>query len=208
MKTKQLLNYLYLLGILLTLSGCAIFPQPQHTENVCAVFREYPSWYKSTLKTEQQWGVPINVQMAMMYHESAFDAEARPPRRKLLWVIPWSRPSSAYGYAQALDGTWTDYQRENYKLKAKRNHFGDANDFMGWYSYKIHRQLKISLSDAKHLYLAYHEGTNGYRQGSHKRKSWLMTYADKVQQRARMYKQQLESCAPIVNHRRRWKSEL
>jgi hypothetical protein len=198
MKIKQLRNYLYLLGIFLTLSGCATFPQPQSTQNVCAVFREYPSWYKSTVKTEQQWGVPIHVQMAMLYHESAFEAEARPPRRKLLWVIPWSRPSTAYGYAQALDGTWGDYLRENRKSNARRNHFDDANDFMGWYSHKIHKQLKIPLSEAKHLYLAYHEGINGYRRGNHKRKNWLLNYADKVQQRSHMYKQQLKSCVPIV----------
>jgi len=203
MKTKHLLNYLYLLGLLLTISGCATFHPPQHTENVCAAFREYPSWHKSTAKTEHRWGIPVYVQMAMMYHESAFDAEARPPRRKLLWVIPWSRPSSAYGYAQALDGTWADYQRENHKSNAKRNRFADANDFMGWYSHKIHKQLKIPLSDAKHLYLAYHEGINGFRRGSYKRQPWLITYADKVQQRSQMYKQQLKSCSSMVNHRRR-----
>jgi hypothetical protein len=32
--------------------------------------------------------------MAIIHQESKFDPSARPQRTKLLWVIPWTRPSS------------------------------------------------------------------------------------------------------------------
>ena len=57
----------------------------------------------------EKWGVPIPVQMAIMHQESHFVADAQPPRTWLLGIIPWFRPSSAYGYAQAIDETWDDY---------------------------------------------------------------------------------------------------
>jgi hypothetical protein len=39
------------------------------------------------------------VQMAIMKQESAFVADARPPRDWFLGFIPLGRPSSAYGLA-------------------------------------------------------------------------------------------------------------
>jgi hypothetical protein len=42
------------------------------------------------------------------------------------------RQSSAYGYSQALDGTWEEYQ-EDQRRGARRDRIDDATDFMGWY---------------------------------------------------------------------------
>ena len=84
------------------------------------------------------------------------------------------RQSSAYGYSQALDGTWDDYQKEHGGWGARRDSIDDATDFMGWYFKKSEEDLGISLVDTKNQYLAYHEGRTGYRRGSHNGKGWLL----------------------------------
>ena len=84
------------------------------------------------------------------------------------------RQSSAYGYSQALDGTWEEYQAEQRAFRARRDDIDHATDFMGWYFKKSEEDLGISISDARNQYLAYHEGRTGYKRGSYRRKAWLM----------------------------------
>jgi hypothetical protein len=71
--------------------------------------------------------------MATIYHESRFIGNARTPRRYTLGVIPMGRQSSAYGYSQALDGTWDEYLSEVGARRRSRDNIDDATDFMGWY---------------------------------------------------------------------------
>src|SRR5690606_7592879 len=92
------------LGLLLQLVACSSAP-PQNTSNLCSMFEERRSWYKAAMRAEERWHVPISVTMAFIQQESGFAGRARPPRRILLGFIPWSRPSNAFGYAQALEGT-------------------------------------------------------------------------------------------------------
>ena len=132
--------------------------------------------------------------MAIMHQESRFQSDARPPRRKLLGFIPWSRPSSAYGYPQAKDGTWKDYKRDAGGFGADRDDFADAIDFIGWYNFKSTRRNGISPHDTYGLYLAYHEGHGGYNRGSYLNKQWLIDVARKVNRRANSYQSQLNSC--------------
>lgn len=132
--------------------------------------------------------------MAIMYQESSFRHNAQPPRRYLLGFIPWGRVSTAYGYAQAKDETWADYKREAGSMFASRDNFGDALDFMGWYMDKTQRVNGTSKWDAYAQYLNYHEGWGGYRNGSHKRKAWLLRTAATVQSRAERFGAQYRSC--------------
>lgn len=138
--------------------------------------------------------MPVHVSMAIIKQESGFRARARPPRRKLLWFIPWTRPSSAYGYAQALDSTWDLYKDETNSWFADRDDFGDAVDFVGWYVDKSHRMAGISKWNARHQYLAYHEGQTGYKRGTWKKKKWLQNVAGKVESTANRYSGQLKGC--------------
>jgi len=82
-------------------AGCATTP-PANVENICAIFDEKSSWYRAAKKSEKRWGTPVHVQLSIIRQESSFRFDARPPRTKLLGFIPWTRPSDAYGYAQAL----------------------------------------------------------------------------------------------------------
>lgn len=179
---------------ILLLVGCAQPPKkPAHTENICRVFSQYPDWYKNAHKAEKKWGVPVPVQMAIIYQESSFNATARPPRKKLLWIIPWKRPSTAYGYSQALNNTWKEYER-NMRKSSKRNEFDDAVDFICWYSHQANRKLGINPKNAYALYLAYHEGAGGYSRHSYLKKPWLIGVAHKVSYRADTYTRQLAMC--------------
>lgn len=183
----------FLIGfVVLFLTGCATTcPPPHNKENINAIFHEYPHWYKAAKKTEKKWGVPVNVQMAIMYYESAFNSEARPPRKYILGFIPGKHISSAYGYAQALDGTWDDYLSQAGGWFAKRNKFASATDFIGWYSSQVRSRLGIPSDDPYNLYLAYHEGLGGFQRKSYLKKPWLMKYAQKVATKSQLYQNQL-----------------
>ncbi len=176
------------------LAGCGSSP-PRNPADSCAIFKEKSRWYRDALESSERWGVPVHVQMAILYQESAFVNDARPPRNRLLWFIPWTRPSSAYGYAQATDGTWVWYREATGNGGADRDDFGDVTDFIGWYGDQSNRRLGIPLDDAYRQYLAYHEGHAGYRRGSYRSKQWLMNVASRVEIRARSYQLQLANCA-------------
>ena len=181
-----------LLGALL-LAGCATTP-PRDPENLCAIFREKSDWHDAGRDVQRKWGVPVQVPFAMMYQESSFREDARPPRDYLLGFIPWGRVSSAYGYAQAKDETWADYVKANNRWFASRDNFHDALDFMGWYIDRSARLNGVSKWDAYGQYLNYHEGWRGYREKSWARKQWLMNVARKVQTRAERFRAQYASC--------------
>ncbi|MDP3009848.1 MAG: hypothetical protein Q8N30_12370 [Methylococcales bacterium] len=184
---------LLLLFCLLTLVNCAELP-PKNADNVCAIFKEKEQWYDDAKQAEQRWGVPVAVLMAIMHQESHFVADAKPPRTWLLGFIPWFRPSSAYGYAQALDGTWDNYLDAAGSFGADRDDFADAVDFIGWYNYNSHTKLGIPTQDAKLLYFAYYEGIEGYNSKNHFKKTDLQKTADKVAYRAKLFQTQLSHC--------------
>ncbi|HHL21405.1 MAG TPA: lytic transglycosylase, partial [Aliiroseovarius sp.] len=148
-------------------------------------------------RAERKWGVPVPVQMAIIYQESKFIGNNRTPIQYKLGVIPMGRQSSAYGYAQVLDATWKEYQRKEGGRRAKRDDIGDATDFMGWYMNETKRALGIALNDARNQYLAYHEGRGGYARGTYRGKSWLLRIAGEVAARADTYERQLQRCGRI-----------
>jgi hypothetical protein len=185
------------LVLLLAACGGGGSKAPRNLDNACSILNQKRGWLKDMKRTEKKWGVPVSVQMATFYHESKFIGNARTPLRYTLGVIPMGRQSSAYGYAQALDGTWKEYTRDQRRFGAKRNRFSDASDFMGWYMAESTRRLGIPQSDARNQYLAYHDGRTGYSRGSYKRKPWLIRIAGEVGSRAGMYQNQLVSCGKI-----------
>ena len=182
-----------MLLLTLSLTGC-VTVQPQCIDNVCSIFKEYPDWYCAAKASEQKWGAPVAVQMAIMHQESSFIADARPPRRKFLGCIPLARPTSAYGYAQAIDDTWSLYKKKSGNRFGSRKNFEDAIDFVGWYIYSANCRLGIAPSNTYALYLAYHEGLQGYARKTYFRKPWLMKVARKVGSRAGVYQAQLRGC--------------
>ncbi|MCP3869453.1 MAG: transglycosylase SLT domain-containing protein [Gammaproteobacteria bacterium] len=189
------------------LASCASSP-PKQADDLCSIFREKDGWYEDARSAADRWGTPVHVQMAIIRHESSYGEDARPPRRYLLGVIPWSRASSAYGYAQAKDETWDWYIAKTGNRGADRDDFDDAVDFVAWYTSQTHKMLGISKWDTYKQYLAYHEGQGGYRKGSYKKKKWLMKYARKVERTSQRYAAQLKTCKKDLEAGQSWWSSL
>ena len=174
---------------------------PRDQENLCSVFAEQPDWYDEAAQSLQRWGTPIATQMAFVQQESAFQRFVKPPRRRLWGLIPWQRPSSAYGYAQAQDPAWHDYRQAMERPLAQRSNMQDALDFIGWYNQQSHRQLGIPLNNPEHLYLAYHEGRSGFLHRSYRHKPEVLQLAHRVATRSRRYAKQLASCEKALRCR-------
>lgn len=194
-------RFLQLLLVLGLLAACAgpqrQFYAPRNLDNACLLLAERPHYATALRASERRWGVPVPVQMAIIHAESSFIGDARTPVRFTLGVIPMGRQSSAFGYSQALDRTWEEYQQETGNRRADRTNIRDATDFIGWYSNWSLRRNGIALNDARNLYLAYHEGHAGFARGSYNDKPWLLGVANRVASRARMYEQQLANCRRV-----------
>ena len=132
--------------IFFLITGCSSIPS--NTSNSCSIFNENYLWYKHAKKAEKKWDTPVYLQLAIIKMESDFDWLAKPPRQKLFKVIPYKRSSSSFGYSQAVKGTWKQYKDETGNKFATRTRFKDSVDFIGWYTNKTEKILKVSKKDA------------------------------------------------------------
>ena len=132
--------------------------------------------------------------------ESDFDWLAKPKRQKIFKVIPYKRPSSSFGYSQAVKGTWRQYKNETNNKFATRTRFKDSVDFIGWYTNKTEKLLKISKKDAFRQYIAYHEGWGNYK--NYKSNQKVILLAKKVQNQSNKYKIQLDKCSRSLNRKK------
>ena len=191
---SKLRNYFSIL-LITFITGCSSIPQ--NTSNSCSIFNERYLWYKHAKKTEQKWGTPIYIQLAIIKMESDFDWLAKPARQKIFKVIPYKRPSSSFGYSQAVKGTWEQYKKETGNKLATRVRFKDSVDFIGWYTNKTESILKISKKNAFKQYLAYHEGWGNFKY--YKKNKKVIRLAKKVQKQSNIYKNQLSKCKNSLN---------
>jgi len=194
-KLPQIQLVIVALLLLVLVSGCASSPPPARAQdNICDIISHDPSWYHAAKKSESRWGTSVSTQIAFVRQESAFQHNARPPRPYLFGLIPMPRKSSAYGYAQAQDGTWSDYQRATGNRLARRSSIEDTLDFIGWYNRVSFQRNGVALRDTYNLYLNYHEGHTGFKNASYNAKPWLINVARQVQSRAQLYESQLPGC--------------
>lgn len=183
-------------GVLGALVGCAT--PPSRINDICAVFDQRDGWVSNWRSTayavEAKYGVPVPILMATVRKESGFKGNAKPRRKKLLGFIPWKRISSAYGYSQALDGTWSQYVKETGNRGARRTSFADSVDFVGWYHSKSADTLGIARSDPYNLYLAYYFGWTAYKRGDWRGNASMQSYARDTAKMATTYSAQLQAC--------------
>ncbi len=191
--------YLLLGALWLAISAAHKNKMPQNLDDICTIFEDRRDWYAAAKKSEERWGTPTHIQMAIIQQESSFRFNARPPRTKIMGFIPWTRQSNAYGYAQALDSTWVRYKNDTGRQYADRDDFDDAIDFIGWYTNLSNKSAGISKWDPYNQYLAYHEGQAGWQRGSYKQKSRLKKSAKRVDVRARRWSTQLQSCKEALD---------
>lgn len=187
------------LGLAVALAtGCSSPRAPQDARlrdvsNLCTIFADNPHWAEAAGKARDRWGTPVDLKMAIIWRESTFRAKARPIR--YVAGVPAGYASSAYGFAQAIDGTWDWYLRDTGRRGADRANFADAVDFVGWYMNKTAQLSGVSLTDAANQYLAYHEGQGGFNRGSWRAKPWLQQAALQVQAQAVRYRAQSQLCS-------------
>ena len=179
-----------ILFIIFFISACSSIPK--NTANSCSIFNERYLWYKHAKKTEKKWGTPIYLQLAIIKMESSFDWLAKPPRQKLFKIVPYKRPSSSFGYSQAVKGTWRQYKDETGNKYATRARFKDSVDFIGWYTSKTEKILKVPKTDAFKQYIAYHEGWGNYK--NYKNNKKVINLANRVEKQSNIYKKQLSDC--------------
>ena len=179
-----------LIILLFLINSCSSIPS--NISNSCSIFDERYLWYKHAKKSEQKWGTPIYLQLAIIKMESGFDWLAKPPRQKLFKIVPYKRPSSSFGYSQAVKGTWQQYKTETGNKFATRTRFKDSVDFIGWYTAKTEKILKVSKQDAFKQYVAYHEGWGNYKNYTNNKK--VINLAKRVEKQANIYKKQLSDC--------------
>ena len=142
----------------------------------------------------------MHIQLAFIKFESDFHWLAKPKRQKLFKIIPFKRPSSSFGYSQAVKGTWKQYKVEQNKPLALRTRFKDSVDFIGWYTNKSSKLLKIPKNDAFKQYIAYHEGWGNYK--NYKKNEKVISYAKKVKKYSDQYKTQLAKCKKKLNRKK------
>ena len=188
---------IYILLFLFIISCSSI---PKNTADGCSIFSERYLWYKHSKKVEKKWGTPVYIQLAFIKMESDFDWLAKPKRQKIFKIIPYKRPSSSFGYSQAVKGTWKQYKDETNNPLATRTRYRDSVDFIGWYTNKTYKILKISKKDAFKQYIAYHEGWGNYK--NYKKNQKVIQLAKKVKRFSDRYERQLKNCKNKLNKKK------
>ena len=184
-------NFLYLVIFLLITSCSSI---PKYPQNACKIFGQNYLWYKSVKKSSEKYGAPINIILAFINKESSFDRWAKPPRQKLFKIIPYKRPSSSFGYSQAVKKTWKLYKTETNNSLALRTRFKDSAMFIGWYIKKTNKINKVPLDDAYRQYLNYYLGWGSYAKKTYTTDKNAIIFAKSVEKQSKIYKNQIKEC--------------
>ena len=201
---KKILNnirikFLYVLIFSLSVSCSSI---PKNTQNACSIFSERYLWYKSVKKSSEKYGAPVHIILAFVNKESGFDRRARPPRTKIFKIIPYKRPSSSFGYSQAVKKTWELYKTETNSPLALRTRWRDSVFFISLYISKTNKINKIPLNDAYRQYLNYYLGWGNYAKKVYKTDKKAIIFAQSVKKQSKIYKSQLRECQKSLNRKK------
>ena len=193
------INKLLLFFLFFIITSCSSVPK--YPQNACKIFGENYLWYKSAKKSSDTYGAPIHIILAIVNKESGFNRWAKPKRHKLFKIIPYKRPSSSFGYSQAVNKTWELYKTETNNPLALRTRFKDSVMFIGWYMNKTKKTNNISMNDAYRQYLNYYLGWGNYSKKVYKSDKNAIIYAKKVEKQSNIYKKQLKECQKNLNNK-------
>jgi hypothetical protein len=167
----------------------------QDHSNICSIYEAKPTWEYTLDKVENKSNISKHLILSIMKQESAFKSNAKPPRKKLFWIIPsWNRISTSEGYSQAINGTWDNYKLNTKNDSADRNSFTDSAEFIAWYLNRSIKTNGIKREDYYNLYLSYHEGHGGFNKKSYNKKPFLLKVAKKVERIAKKYEKNQNKC--------------
>ena len=189
-------NLIYLI-VLFFLTSCSSVPK--YPSDACKIFSEKYLWYKHAKNSSEKYGAPIHIILAFVNKESGFNRWAKPKRTKLFKIVPYKRPSSSFGYSQAVKKTWELYKEETNNPLALRTRFKDSVMFIGWYINKTNKINKIPKNDSYRQYLNYYLGWGSYAKKTYKTDKKAVIYAKSVQKQSKIYKSQLRECQKKLN---------
>ena len=199
MQKKILNRNLFYFIIFFFIASCSSIPK--YPQNACKIFGENYLWYKSAKKSSDTYGAQIHIILAIVIKESGFNRWANPKRTKLFKVLPYKRPSSSFGYSQAVKKTWALYKSETNNPLALRSRFKDSVMFIGWYMKKTKEINKIPFNDAYRQYLNYYLGWGSYSKKVYKTDRKSIILAKNVQKQSKIYKSQLLECEKSLNNK-------
>lgn len=211
------MSFIAIISVVAIISGCSSTPKTQqqldtaflkknskavktrntkvsNVDNACSILKENPDWLKAARRTSLVYGVPIHTQLAFVRHESNYVKKARPLNKNRKSIFDKKYASTAYGYAQVLDGTWDEFKTTFNNKRLKRTNFGHSVEFIGWYNKRHINTGIIHKDNVAHLYLAYHEGLGGYKKKTFLKKPWLVNYSRAVHATSDKYKHQINAC--------------
>jgi hypothetical protein len=175
---------------------------PKNPSNACKLFGERYLWYKHAKKSSEKYGAPIHIILAFVNKESGFNRWAKPKRTKLFKIVPYKRPSSSFGYSQAVKKTWELYKLETDNPLALRTRFKDSVMFIGWYISKTNKINKISFNDSYRQYLNYYLGWGGYANKVYKTDKKAIIFAKSVEKQSKIYRSQLRGCQKSLDRKK------
>jgi hypothetical protein len=177
------------------LPNCSLMTSKTMSQNdACSILESKRSWKRAVGRTQAKWGISAGMQLSFILTESNFRSRAKTDKTYIFGFFPTGRLSSAFGYAQAIDATWEDYQKKSGNRFSSRTNFSDSVDFIGWYVNETSKTLNISKSDIYNQYLAYHQGHRGYKRGSYRSKPNLISAAKRTEANASKFNKQLKNC--------------
>ena len=200
MQKKILSRNLIYFIIFFFIASCSSVPK--NPSNACKLFGERYFWYKHAKKSSEKYGAPIHVILAFVNKESGFNRWAKPKRTKLFKIVPYKRPSSSFGYSQAVKKTWELYKTETGSTLALRTRFKDSVMFIGWYMNKTNKINKIPLSDSYRQYLNYYLGWGNYAKKVYKTDKKAIIFAKSVEKQSKIYKNQLKECQKSLDRKK------
>ena len=175
---------------------------PKYPSNACKLFGERYLWYQHVKKSSETYGAPIHIILAFVNKESGFNRWAKPKRTKLFKIIPYKRPSSSFGYSQAVNKTWELYKKETNNSLALRTRFKDSVMFIGWYINKTNKINKIPHDDSYRQYLNYYLGWGNYKNKTYESDKKAIIFAKSVQKQSSIYKHQLRECQKSLDRKK------
>ena len=159
-------------------------------------------WYKHVKSSSEKYGAPVHAILAFVNKESGFNRWAKPKRTKLFKIVPYKRPSSSFGYSQAVKKTWELYKTETDNPLALRTRFKDSVMFIGWYMQKTNKINKIPFNDSYRQYLNYYLGWGNYANKAYKSDKKAIIFAKNVQKQSKIYRNQLRECQKSLDKKK------
>ena len=200
MQNKILNRNLILIFVFILLASCSSVPK--YPSNACKIFGQNYLWYKNAKKSSEVYGAPVHMILAFINKESGFNRWAKPKRNKLFKIIPYKRPSSSFGYSQAVNKTWELYKSETGNQLALRSRFKDSVMFIGWYINKTNKINKVPLNDSYRQYLNYYLGWGAYAKKIYKTDKNAIIFAKSVEKQSDIYKDQLRECQSSLDRKK------